>query len=155
MQARHLQAVCVALGLAVAAAASAQTTTLYKLIDRNGKVTYVEKPPKDFDGQVIRVDVDPKANTATLPKPGAPLSEGISSSRASDARVQAAREKLASARKAYETARDNPRDEDLTFIGNKGGGTRPVPNEEYSKKLQALEQAVKDAEEEVRRAERG
>ena len=155
MQAKHLQAICVVIGLAMAGTASAQSTTLYKLVDKNGKVTYVDKPPKDFDGQVTRVDVDPKANTATLPKPSAPFSEGISSGRAADARVLAAREKLASARKAYETARDNPRDEDLTFIGNKGGGTRPVPNEEYSKKLQALEQAVKDAEEEVKRAERG
>jgi hypothetical protein len=148
----YVAGAALALGL-LAAGASAQP--LYKLIDRNGKVTYSEKPPKDFDGQVIRLDIDPKANTATLPKPGAPASEAISASRASDDRVRAAKEKLESARKAYEKARDNPRDEDLTFIGNKGGGTRPVPSEEYSKKLQALEQAVKDAEEEVKRAERG
>ena len=155
MQAKYLQAICAALALALAATASAQSTTLYKLVDKNGKVTYVDKPPKDFDGQVTRVDIDSKANTATLPKSSIPASETISSGRASDQRVQAAREKLDAAKKAYEKARDNPRDEDLTFIGNKGGGTRPVPNEEYSKKLQALEQAVKDAEEEVKRAERG
>ena len=52
--------------LLCAAGASAQT--LYKLIDKNGKVTYSESPPKDFDGKVQRMDIDPKANTATLPR---------------------------------------------------------------------------------------
>ena len=42
------QVVVVALA-AFALGASAQT--LYKLIDRNGKVTYAEKPPKDFDAE--------------------------------------------------------------------------------------------------------
>src|SRR5512134_1167405 len=51
-------------------AGAADAQTLYKLIDKNGKVTYSEKPPKDFDGKVIRMDIDPKANTATLPKAG-------------------------------------------------------------------------------------
>ena len=57
----------VALALcAVATLAAAQT--LYKLIDKNGKVTYSEEPPKNFDGKVIRMDIDPNANRATLPK---------------------------------------------------------------------------------------
>jgi len=148
----HLAGAVAALGLAVAAT-DAAAQTLYKLIDKNGKVTYSEKPPKDFDGQVIRLDIDPKANTATLPKPTASAPAPDAASRgASDDRVRAAKAKLESARKAYEQARDNPRDEDLTFIGNKGGGTRPVPNEDYAKRLSTLEQAVKDAEEELKRA---
>jgi hypothetical protein len=136
---------------AVAATASAQT--LYKLIDRNGKVTYAEKPPKDFDGKVIRIDLDPNANTATLPKPTGPLLDPARS--APDDRAKAAREKLEAAKKAYQEAKDSPGADDLKFIGNKAGGTRPVPNEEYAKRLSTLEQAVKDAEEEVKRAERG
>jgi len=42
----------------------AAQTTLYKLIDKNGKVTYSDSPPKNFDGQVIPVDIDTKRNTA-------------------------------------------------------------------------------------------
>ena len=38
-----------------ASAACAQT--LYKLVDKNGKVTYSESPPKDFDGQVAVFDL--------------------------------------------------------------------------------------------------
>src|SRR6476646_9972855 len=50
-------------------AAQASAQTLYKLIDKDGKVTYSEKPPKDFPGKVIPMDIDPNRNTATLPKP--------------------------------------------------------------------------------------
>jgi len=131
-------------------ALGATAQTLYKLIDKNGKVTYAEKPPKDFDGKVIRIDVDPNANTATLPKPTGPLVDPARG--ASDAGVKAAQEKLEAAKKAYQQALDNPGDGDVSYIGNKGGGTRAVPTEEYSKRLATLEKAVKDAEEELKRA---
>ncbi len=131
-------------------ALGASAQTLYKLIDKNGKVTYAEKPPKDFDGKVIRIDVDPNANTATLPKPTGPLLDPARG--AADANVKAAREKLEAAKKAYQQALDNPGDSDVTYIGNKGGGTRAVPSEEYAKRLATLESAVKEAEEELKRA---
>ena len=133
-----------------ACALGATAQTLYKLIDKNGKVTYAEKPPKDFDGKVIRIDVDPNANTATLPKPTGPLVDPARG--ASDAGVKAAQEKLEAAKKAYQQALDHPGDGDVAYIGNKGGGTRAVPTEEYAKRLATLEKAVKDAEEEVKRA---
>ena len=136
---------------AIAFGASAQT--LYKLIDKNGKVTYAEKPPKDFDGKVIRMDVDPNANTATLPKPTGPLVDPARAT--SESNVKAAREKLEAAKKAYQDALENRGDADVTYIGNKGGGTRAVPTEEYAKKLAGLEKAVKDAEEELKRAQGG
>ena len=155
MQARYLSWICVAIALGLAAApGGAAAETLYKLIDRNGKVTYVEKPPKNFDGQVIRLDIDPKANTATLPKPTAPLVDPAARSTSED-RVKAAKDKLEAARKAYDAALNNPGEGDVTFIGNKGGGTRPVQSDGYAKRLSTLEQAVKDAEEELKRAERG
>ncbi len=138
--------------LAIATGADAQT--LYKLIDKNGKVTYAEKPPKDFDGKVIRLDIDPNANTATLPKPSA-QSAPVDRSSDSDVRVKAAREKLEAARKAYDQALNNPADGDVSFVGNKGGGTRAVQSDTYAKRLAGLEQAVKEAEEELKRAERG
>jgi len=159
--------VALALGIgAVALDASAQT--LYKLIDKNGKVTYSEKPPKEFDGKVIRLDIDPNANTATLPKPApAPAPAAGGSTGNSDApasksgpkstgdKVQDARDRLAKAKKAYEDAVNNPGENDLSFIGNKSGGTRPVPSDAYAAKLAALEAAVKAAEEELKRAEGG
>ena len=154
MQANYVTVACVALGLAVALDANAQT--LYKLIDKNGKVTYSEKPPKDFDGKVIRLDIDPNANTATLPKPAAQSSEGARrADPVSPDRLKAARERAEAARKAYENALDNPGEGEVTRAGNVGGGTRPVFSEAYSKRLADLEQAAKEAEDDLKRAERG
>jgi hypothetical protein len=149
-----------AAGAAVLAFCSADSSaqTLYKLIDKNGKVTYSEKPPKDFDGKVVPMNIDPNANTATLPKPGAssPQPDPRFSSPASGgggSQVQSARDRLDAAKKALQNAIDNPGEGDVQRIGNKGGFTRPVPTEEYQKKIAALEADVKKAEEELRVAE--
>jgi hypothetical protein len=146
---------CVSIALGLAAAPGAHAQTLYKLIDKNGKITYAEKPPKDFDGKVIRLDIDPNANTATLPKPSAQPAPGAAARAESEDRVKAARERLEAARKAYDQAVNSPGDGDVTFMGNKGGGTRPVFTDAYAKRLAGLEQAVKDAEEELKRAQGG
>jgi len=150
---------CAALGTALACDAAAQT--LYKLIDKNGKVTYSESPPKEFDGKVIRMDIDPKANTATLPKPGATRPETESEKilrrptpGGGGERVQAARETLEAARKALQDATDNPREGEVQRMGKAGGGSRPVPSEDYQKRIAALEENVRKAEEELRAAER-
>jgi hypothetical protein len=146
--------------LAVAAApAFAQTVTLYKLIDKSGKVTYVDKPPKDFDGQVIPMDVDPKRNSATLVTPGTPAGEQAFDARlkaqeAADQRVRAAQQRLDNARRALETARDNPKEDEVQRMGKAGGGSRPVFTESYEKRIAALEAEVKTAEDELRRAQR-
>ena len=142
-----------AVALALCAAATpAAAQTLYKLIDKNGKVTYSESAPKDFPGQVIRIDVNPDANTATLPKlprDSAPATNP--GTRSPDAR--GAQERLEAARKALAQARENPGENDVSFIGNKGGGTRQVMSETYRARIEKLEADVKAAEEEVRRAE--
>ena len=154
-------AACAALGLALAIP-GVNAQTLYKLIDKTGKVTYSESPPKNFDGQVIRMDIDPKANTATLPKPGAapkPETEAEkvlrrpSTATSAGTSVQAARDKVEAAKKALQDAIDNPREDEVQWVGNKGGGTRAVPTEEYQKRIATLEQNVKKAEEELRVAE--
>jgi hypothetical protein len=131
--------------------------TLYKLIDKSGKVTYVEKVPDNFDGQVIPMKVDPKANTATLPKPSAaspsPAAGGAPASQGE--RVAKAKDSLESAKKALAYARDNPGEEDVQRVGSVKGGARPVPTEAYKAKLEKLEAAVKAAEKELEEAERG
>ena len=138
------------------AAAEAGAQTLYKLIDKDGKVTYSEKPPKDFPGKVIPLTIDPNANTATLPKPGTtiPSSQFARPPESTD-RLKSARERLDAAKKAYQDAVDNPREGELAFIGKVGGGARPVQSEAYTKRLGDLERAVKEAEEDLKRAERG
>ena len=147
----------VAAALALAGPAAAQT--LYKLIDKNGKVTYSDSPPKDFDGKVEKVDVDPNRNRATILPPGT-AGEVLSRDKAAapgeaDARLKQAQARLEAARKDLAFARDNPREGEVERVGNVGGGARPVPTEAYERRIAGLEKAVRDAEEEVRLAERG
>ena len=149
------------IGLAVVmalAAASAAAQTLYKLIDKNGKVTYSEKPPKDFDGKVVPLDIDPARNTATLPRvqapppraPGAGTASGVI---ADPGQIRAARERVEAAKQALKDAQDNPAEADVDRIGKAGGGARPVLNDTGRKRIEKLEEDVRRAEEQLRRIE--
>jgi len=152
--------------LLLAAVIPAAAQTVYKLIDRNGKVTYSEEPPKNFDGQVIRIDIDPNANRATLgvpppaAKPGADTAKPAAAPNAKPAapsvedRLEEARDKLEARRKELAEAREHPREDEIRWIGNKGGGTRAVPTEAYQQRLDNLERAVKEAEDEVHELEK-
>lgn len=138
--------------------------TLYKLIAPDGKVTYSQEPPKNFDGKVIKLEIDPNANTAEgrkVPPKESPKQksnlEVIQSNpnAAHDDKIEAAKEKLQAARQAFEEARDNPGPDDVQRIGNAKGGARPVPSEEYVKRLEKLEGQMKQAQAELDRLERG
>ena len=147
-----LFATALAASLAVLPAA-ADSQTVYKLIDKKGKVTYAEKAPKSFEGQVVRMEIDLKANTATLPKPGqAPASFpkvtlAPQEMRRIDADLRLARtqEALEAARKALKDG-EEPAESEVTRVGNAGGGTRPVYTDAYKQRIKALEDDVKRAE---------
>lgn len=149
----------VAAALAALSLSAFAQTTLYKLIDKKGKVTYADTPPKDFDGQVIPIEIDRKRNSATLVTPGTPaaeqaLGEKMRAAEAADQRLREAQQRLETARRNLAFARDNPLEGEIERRGTAGGGSRPVFSDAYERRLAALEQAVKDAEDEVRRAER-
>jgi hypothetical protein len=146
----------------------AAAQTVYKLIDKNGKVTYSESEPKNFDGKVIRIDIDPNANKANLGAPQADTGTAHTQAKAKGEaretakakghaeRVLEAREKLQAAEDAYAQARDHPVEgTDIRYVGNVGGGTRAVPTEEYQKRLGELESAVKAAENELQKLTAG
>jgi len=141
--------------IAAGVASIAMANTLYKLIDKNGKVTYSEEAPKNFDGQVIRLDIDPNANTAVLPKP-TPVTETAARKREAaekkDQHLEDLKTRLEEARKKLQDANDNPGPEDLDRVGTKSGFTRGVPTEAYENKLAKLQEEVKDAEQELKRA---
>jgi len=150
--------VVAALALTVGALPSA-AQTLYKLIDKNGKVTYADAPPKDFDGKVIPIDIDPNRNRATLVTPGTPeaeraIGEKMKASDAAGTELKQAQARLETARKNLAFARENPLEGEVERRGTAGGGTRPVFTEAYERKIAALEDAVKAAESEVQRAQR-
>lgn len=143
------------------AAGDASAETLYKLVAPNGKVTYVQDPPKNFDGKVIRLDIDTNANTAVGRRQtsAADTNEAIIHSNRTEAsrlsQLKDAQARAQAARAAYENARDHPAPGDVSRVGNVGGGTRPVFSEDYQKKLDALEAQMKHAQAEVERLEHG
>ncbi|HST01197.1 MAG TPA: DUF4124 domain-containing protein [Usitatibacter sp.] len=144
-----------AAAIAAGLASSAVANTLYKLIDKDGKITYSEEAPKNFDGQVIRLDIDPNANTAVLPKP-TPVTETAARKRDAaekkDQHLDDLKAHLDDAKKKLQDAKDNPGPGDLDRVGTKAGFTRGVPTEAYEKKLAKLQEDVSQAEQELKRA---
>jgi hypothetical protein len=150
--------------IAALAAGGAWAQTLYKLIDKNGKVTYSEEAPKNFDGKVIRIDIDPNANRATLPKyepkaapaparrPDGKHPNTPTAAAAPD--LDALRERVTERRAALEEAENNPGEEDVQWVGNAGGGTRRGPTPAYTRRLAELERSLKEAENELEAAQK-
>lgn len=57
--------------LALAASPASAQAVLYKLIGKDGKVTYSDHAPKNFDGQVIRLEPDTESNVVPSNRPPA------------------------------------------------------------------------------------
>lgn len=141
------------------ARAQGEKQVFWKLVDRNGKVTYADKAPgRDYDGKVTRIEVDLAANRATLVNVGEssspsqlPLSAPELRRVKADAELARARERLDAARKAREDGKEL-RPEETRWIGKKGGGARPEPTDDYRVRIRLLDDAVRAAEAELERA---
>ena len=151
----------IALSLVIAlAAADASAAVLYKLTDRQGRVTYSDSPPKDFAGSVQRMNIDTGEHVITLQESAVRSlrsqaeNEEIIRRRPDPApgeeRLRSARLKAAAARAALEAAQNNSTPDDWIYSP---GGRAPRP--EYEARLQQLEREALAAEEEARNAERG
>lgn len=173
---------------------STQAQTLYRDIDKDGKVTYSDEPPGKV-GKTTTLEIDKNLNVTESPKrypdgKKSDFDERISKRETLRDKLRADLEKaqvrLAAAETALANGRD-PRDEELQpTISNPDNNGKPnaagiitgrsgrvvcskdknpdgseriicpaisVPNEEYPKRVKALEDAVAKAGEEVRRAE--
>lgn len=153
--ARSLMAI--AAFLLVAPAAAQGTQVFWKLVDKQGRVTYSDQPPKDFDGVATRLEVPLEARSAaapTLPAPSATVGANRPPTPAASpsAELLRARAKLEEARKAYESGKEAGPD-DVVWIGRKGGGARPEISDSYAARVRKLEEAVRAAEGDVQRLE--
>jgi len=167
---RTLSTILIAISLGtLALGASAQT--IYKHVDKDGKVYYSDKPPeKDQGGK--KVDVD--SNRNVLPPLVSKSSEqgGGSDKARIDRRIQkqdnllaeleAARQQLAAAKEALAAGMEPLEDEWQTVVGQSAGGgrgkpgltaTKRIPNEMYHERIKDLENSVKNAEDNLARAE--
>jgi exonuclease VII small subunit len=93
--------VAVVLGLAgCLLAASANATTLYTWIDSQGRTQYSDRPPKDFKGEVRRIETDAPPPPESTPEPHPPVPAAVPAPKADAAprgvaqQRRATREKL-------------------------------------------------------------
>ena len=133
----HRAAACL-IACALAASGGAAAQVLYKWVDAQGRVQYSDKPPKDFKGEVTRIEAEdyPPAVVRPLPQPAAKGQDGkadLNTQRrllrerlAAD--VARAREKRDAAKRALDEAQ--PTDDERQVIQQrvaKGGNTKPQP----------------------------
>ena len=142
---------------ATLAGAQPSSQVLWKVVDKNGKVTYFDKePPAGTEGTVTRIEMNLEANRAAAPKApakGDATKPAPAATRraAAEADLARAESRLADARKALAEGSVQS-DADTQWLGTVKGGARPVPTEEYSARVKRLEAAVKSAEADVDRA---
>ena len=140
---RASRAALLALLACVALALPAVGQVLYKWTDAQGRIQYSDKPPKDFKGEVTRIESDLYLPPVVRPlpvqqlKPGGDAAEGTQPSlndqrRATRERLAAdierARERRDAARKALDEA--VPTDDERQVIQQRvsqGGNTKPQP----------------------------
>jgi hypothetical protein len=141
----------------------APAQTIYKLIDKNGKVSYSDTKPKYFDGQVIPLGIDPDANIAVSPKgvgtegtpAKSPYATQVENNRSAAVdRLQQAQDAYKAAKDAVEKGKDPLEDEWQTLTSAAGGGRR-APGESYYARQTSLAEALKRAEKDLEDAERG
>lgn len=119
--------------IACAAASSLAQQVLYKWTDASGKTQYSDRPPKDFKGEVTRIETDVQPATVVLPKKAESVKndgatrENPSDNQAKkralraelDLNVSRARENLEAARKALaDTSEPGP--DEMQVIQNRG-----------------------------------
>jgi hypothetical protein len=171
----------------------APAEALYKWVDSTGKVFYSDRPPpKGFQGKVERIERDTPATPAQL-APGAPASPVFEPPKAAEvpapdmntqrranrerlqANLDAAREKVAAARKALDAGRE-PQEGDRRVLQQPADPSKPttqstchpqqgpdgkpfvmcsvsILNADYMAKVEKLETALRDAESDLADAE--
>jgi hypothetical protein len=144
----------IALLLAMSFAVSAQT--IYKQVDKDGKVTYTDNPPSK-EQAAQKVDIDTERNVAK-PLGSRPVQakESVNSQLKRRAGTEATLEKKSEqARAKLDLAKEElakgkePQEEDWMTVGVQSGKPARHLNEAYFERVKRLEEAVRQAEEEL------
>jgi len=165
--------------LLLPAFAWAQSSTVYKQVDKDGKVTYTEKTPakdakkeegkdgkdskdgKAAPGTVKKLEMDSQRNvikslSSTTEREGGGAAKAVEKrlSRQEQLRndLEEARRVVDEAKEALESGKD-PQDEEWQTIIGAGGKPARIPTEAYHQRIKDLEKAVKDAEAGLAKAE--
>jgi hypothetical protein len=150
--------------LSVLLAVAAGATTLYKHVDKDGRVTYTDRPQAEPSGKVITVPIEqnklappPPKSLATPPREESEYEKIIRRKPAAndDSEIVTAKRRLDEAKRALEQARESASPDDWIYTGNRPGfGLRRHARPEYLERLERLEADVRAAEEKLAEAER-
>jgi Domain of unknown function (DUF4124) len=147
--------------LALLYCASAMAQAIYKQVDKDGKVTYTDKAP-DKDQPATKVDIDKNRNVATPLGTRSPAAaKGVADANLkaremSEARfareLEKAEARLSKAKEDLANGKD-PQEDDWSTVGVASGRAGRMLNEAYQERVKRLEDAVKQAEGDVARAQ--
>lgn len=167
MQTLAKRKVSIVVGFFVACSVlAAQAQGLWKYTDKDGKVTYSDKAPKngeraepviaDTTGTVIPAG---KNQSSGKPQSSSPVSERAAEREKYRKALDTARDELEKAKKALEDGQDPTQEERLIVVGRGAKGQPTGVNSinrkpEYYVRIAALEEDVKRAEEKVAVTER-
>jgi hypothetical protein len=148
----------IAILLAISFTVSAQT--IYKQVDKDGKITYTDKPPSK-EQAAQKVDIDTERNIAKpLGSRPAQAIESADNQLKRRAHSDAALEKMIEqARAKLDLVKDElakgkePQEEDWMTVGAQSGRPFRHLNEAYFDRVKQLEEAVRQAEEELDNAQ--
>lgn len=144
----------VLLFLALSFAVSAQT--IYKQVDKDGKVTYTDKPPSK-EQAAQKVDIDTERNVAkplgsrpiqAKESADSQLKRRADTDAALENEVEQARAKLDLAKEELAKGKE-PQEEDWMAASARAGKPARILNEAYFERVKRLEAAVRQAEEEL------
>lgn len=129
------------IAVVIALPATSLAQVFYKWIDAQGKTQYGDRPPKNFSGEVVRIEVEPASNpappaVAPRPAPAAgkaavPPADNIAAKRREarerlGAELARARAKLELARAAL-AAENTPQDDERMVIQQRLDREQPAP----------------------------
>jgi hypothetical protein len=137
---------------------TADAQTMYKYVDKDGKVTYSDKPPRNGEKAETVAPVEKGANIVKLDNKGTQATaqkfsdvKGRTDQRVAardklEKAVNEAEDRLTRAKKALENGRD-PKDGEQRIVVRAQGGNSVFRTEAYYARVAALEADVKKAEE--------
>lgn len=130
--------------------------TIYKQVDKDGKVTYTDKPPSK-EQAAQKVDIDTERNIAKPlgSKPvqakelvDSQLKHRADTDAALEKKVERTRAKLELAKEELAKGKE-PQEEDWRTVGAQAGKPARILSEAYFDRVKQLEAAVRQAEEEL------
>jgi len=161
---RNFLSIVAALTLLTFSITQVDAQTLYKHVDKDGKVTYSDKPPKEGEGGKLskvtvdttanvtkHVNKDNKGNVQKFSDVKARGDERISLREKLQGDIKTAEKALESAKKALADGREPLEGETRIVVGKNSNSVQRTPD--YHERVAKLEDAVKNAEGSIKKAE--